>query len=49
MTRTGEREIGVVSGRLPHNPGELACMLTPEEFHWSSTGGKGGGGIRVLK
>ena len=26
MTRTGDREIGVVSGRLPDNPGELACM-----------------------
>ena len=28
MTRTGDREIGVVSGRLPDNPGELACMHT---------------------
>ena len=27
MTRTGDREIGVVSGRLPDNPGGLACML----------------------
>ena len=27
MTRTGDREIGVVSGRLPDNTGELACML----------------------
>ena len=27
MTRTGDREIGAVSGRLPDNPGELACML----------------------
>ena len=26
MTRTGDREIGVVSGRLPDNTGELACM-----------------------
>ena len=26
VTRTGDREIGVVSGRLPDNPGELACM-----------------------
>ena len=26
MTRTGDREIGSVSGRLPDNPGELACM-----------------------
>ena len=26
MTRTGDREIGVVSGRLPDNPGGLACM-----------------------
>ena len=24
MTRTGEREIGAVSGGLPDNPGELA-------------------------
>ena len=28
MTRTGDREIGVVSGRLPDNTGELACMET---------------------
>ena len=28
MTRTGDREIGVVSGRLPDNTGELACMQT---------------------
>ena len=27
MTRTGEREICSVSGRLPDNPGELARML----------------------
>ena len=27
MTGTGDREIGVVSVRLPDNPGELACML----------------------
>ena len=26
MTRTGDREIGAVSGSLPDNPGELACM-----------------------
>ena len=26
MTRAGEREIGAVFGRLPDNPGELACM-----------------------
>ena len=26
MTRTGEREISAVSGRLPDNPGELAYM-----------------------
>ena len=26
MTRTGDREIRSVSGRLPDNPGELACM-----------------------
>ena len=29
MARTGDREIRSVSGRLPDNPGELACM------HWS--------------
>ena len=28
MTRTGDREIRSVSGRLPDNPGELACMET---------------------
>ena len=27
VTRTGEREIGSVPGRLPDNPGELAYML----------------------
>ena len=27
VTGTGEREIGAVSGRLPDNPGELACMI----------------------
>ena len=27
MTRTGDREIVVLSGILPDNPGELACML----------------------
>ena len=26
MTRTGDWEIRSVSGRLPDNPGELACM-----------------------
>ena len=26
MTHTGDQEIGVVSWRLPDNPGELACM-----------------------
>ena len=26
VTRTGGREVGIVSGRLPDNPGELACM-----------------------
>ena len=30
MTRTGEREICSVSGRLPDNPGELARMLMIE-------------------
>ena len=28
MTRTGDREIRSVSGRLPDNPGELARMLS---------------------
>ena len=27
VTRTGDREIRSVSGRLPDYPGELACML----------------------
>ena len=26
MTRTGEREIGALSRKLPDNLGELACM-----------------------
>ena len=26
MTRTGDREIGVISGKFLDNPGELACM-----------------------
>ena len=30
MTRAGDREIGVVSGRLPDNPGWLACMKMKE-------------------
>ena len=32
VTRTGDREIGCVSGRLPDNPGELACMTV--YFFW---------------
>ena len=32
MARTGEREIGAVSERLPDNPGELACMLKGEKL-----------------
>ena len=31
VTRTGDREIGAVSGRLPDNPGELACMRKQEK------------------
>ena len=27
VTCAGDQEIGVISGRLPNNPGELACML----------------------
>ena len=27
VTRTGDREIHSVSGRLPDYPGELACMV----------------------
>ena len=27
VTHTGEWEIDAISGRLPDNPGELACML----------------------
>ena len=30
MTRTGDREIRSVSGRLSDNPGELACMMLAE-------------------
>ena len=26
LLRKGEWEIGTVSGRLPYNPGDLACM-----------------------
>ena len=26
VTRTGDREIGVISGKFLDNPGELACM-----------------------
>ena len=29
MTRTGDREIPSVSGKLPDNPGELARMHLP--------------------
>ena len=32
MTRTGDREIGVVSRRLPDNPGGLACMRIPRNL-----------------
>ena len=32
MTRTGDREIRSVSGRLPDNPGELARMESPCDF-----------------
>ena len=32
VTRTGDREIGVVSGRLPDNTGELACMQFTGKF-----------------
>ena len=32
MTRTGDREIRSVSGRLPDNPGELACMQVYSEI-----------------
>ena len=31
MTRTGDREIVVLSGILPDNPGELACMRSATE------------------
>ena len=36
MTRTGDREIGVVSGRLPDNTGELACMVKAIRNHFST-------------
>ena len=32
MTCTGDREIVVVSGILPDNSGELACMHLPEHL-----------------
>ena len=32
MTRMGGREIGAVSGRLPDNSGEFACMLRDRSF-----------------
>ena len=32
MTRTGDREIRSVSGRLPDNPGELAYMSTAKRL-----------------
>ena len=32
MTRTGDREVGIVSGRLPDNPGELARMVIHAHF-----------------
>ena len=38
MTRTGDREIRSVSGRLPDNPGELARMRKTE--HWWRRGSK---------
>ena len=34
MTRTGDREIVVVSGILPDNSGELACMKTSHQPHF---------------
>ena len=34
VTRTGDREIGAVSGRLPDNPGELACMGWWPDLGW---------------
>ena len=35
MTRTGDREIRSVCGRLPDNPGELACMRIVTYVHVS--------------
>ena len=41
MIRTGDREIRSVSGRLPDNPGELACMyitsslIHSSQEHWN--------------
>ena len=34
VTRTGDREIGVVSGRLPDDTGELACMSIGNSGSW---------------
>ena len=39
MTRTGDREIRSVSGRLPDNPGELARMHFVFQPHNSATPG----------
>ena len=44
MTRMGEREIGAVSGRLPDNSGEFACMLRDRSF---IRGGGGGGLVQM--
>ena len=40
MTRTGDREIRSVSGRLPDNPGELACMHKYPVFPQIHNGGR---------
>ena len=37
MTHTGDREIGVVSGRLPHSLGELANMLSAHVIPYEYT------------
>ena len=37
MARTGDREIRSVSGRLPDNPGELACMQMVNEISLTQT------------
>ena len=49
MTRTGDREIRSVSGRLPDNPGELARMQFSENIYSEDDLRSGIFGTFVLK